>query len=91
MNTSTPLDTEYTDTSFAYTVHNDGDEQTARGVGAAIIRDLEKQMAEDIPIWENKAYWTRPILCDGDGRFGLYRQWMRQFFSEDWQAGEDAS
>ncbi len=84
MNTSTPIDEERTDTSFAYTVHHSGDEAAARGVGAAIIRDLEKQMAEDIPIWENKAYWTRPILCEGDGRFGLYRQWMRQFFSESW-------
>jgi 3-ketosteroid 9alpha-monooxygenase subunit A len=82
INTSTPIDEEHTDTSFAYTVHHEGDEQRARGVGAAIIRDLEKQMNEDIPIWENKAYWTRPVLCDGDGRFGLYRKWMSQFFSE---------
>ncbi len=81
INTSTPIDEEYTDTSFAYTVHSEGDEQTARGVGAAIIRDLEKQMNEDIPIWENKAYWTRPVLCDGDGSLGLYRGWMSQFFS----------
>lgn len=84
INTSTPIDEEYTDTSFAYTVHVEGDESTARGVGTAIIRDLEKQMGEDIPIWENKAYWKRPVLCDGDGKFGVYRKWMRQFFSEDW-------
>ena len=42
-------------------------------------------MAEDIVIWENKRYWTRPVLCDGDGDFGTYRRWMRQFFSEDWK------
>ena len=41
--------------------------RAARGVGAAIIRDLEKQMNEDIPIWENKVYHARPLLCDGDG------------------------
>lgn len=82
VNTSTPIDEERTDTSFAYTVRHAGDEQKARGVGSAIIRDLEKQMNEDIPIWENKAYWTRPVLCDGDGNFGLYRKWMSQFFSE---------
>jgi phenylpropionate dioxygenase-like ring-hydroxylating dioxygenase large terminal subunit len=85
VNTSTPIDEEYTDTSFAYTVHTGGDEAVARGVGAAIIRDLEKQMSEDIPIWENKAYFTRPLLCDGDGQFGVYRRWMRQFFSEEWK------
>ena len=56
----------------------------ARGVGAAIIRDLEKQMNEDIPIWEHKKYFRNPVLCDGDGQFGVYRRWMRQFFSEEW-------
>ena len=84
VNTSTPIDEETSDTSFAYTVNIGSDEKAARGVGAAIIRDLEKQMGEDIPIWENKKYFEQPLLCDGDGKFGIYRKWMRQFFSEDW-------
>ena len=84
VNTSTPVDEETSDTSFAYTVNTAGDEETARGVGAAIIKDLEKQMNEDIPIWENKKYFKQPLLCDGDGKFGVYRKWMRQFFSEEW-------
>ena len=91
INTSTPIDEESTDTSFAYTVNTEGGEKAARGVGAAIIRDLEKQMAEDIPIWENKKYYTRPLLCDGDGRFNVYRRWMRQFFSEEWDGNAGAS
>jgi nitrite reductase/ring-hydroxylating ferredoxin subunit len=82
VNTSTPIDEDYTDTSFAYTVNTSGDEKKARGVGAAIIKDLEKQMSEDIPIWENKKYFSRPMLCDGDGDFGVYRRWMQQFFDE---------
>jgi hypothetical protein len=69
-----------TDVSFAYTVSRAGGADRARGVGAAIIRDLEHQMAQDIPIWEHKAYHERPALCDGDGPFGVYRRWMRQFF-----------
>ncbi len=83
LNTSTPIDEEYTDTSFAYIVNTAGDEKRARGVGAAIIKDLEKQMSEDIPIWENKKYYERPLLCDGDGTIGMYRRWMRQFFSQE--------
>jgi nitrite reductase/ring-hydroxylating ferredoxin subunit len=83
VNTSTPIDEELTDTSFAYTVNTAGDPEKARGVGAAIIKDLEKQMSEDIPIWENKKYFSRPLLCDGDGDFGVYRRWMRQFFQEE--------
>jgi 3-ketosteroid 9alpha-monooxygenase subunit A len=84
VNTSTPIDEETSDTSFAYTVNTSGDAEAARNVGAAIIRDLEKQMAEDIPIWEHKKYFAKPLLCDGDGKFSVYRRWMRQFFSEEW-------
>jgi 3-ketosteroid 9alpha-monooxygenase subunit A len=85
VNTSTPIDEETTDTSFAYSVNISGDEKLARGVGAAIIRDLEKQMSEDIPIWENKKYYARPMLCDGDGPIGTYRKWMSQFFRSESQ------
>lgn len=83
VNTSTPIDDEYTDVSFAYTINAEGNEQKARGVGAAIVRDLEKQFDEDRPIWENKKYYARPMLCDGDGKFGVYRRWMSQFFGQE--------
>jgi len=83
VNTATPIDDETTDVSFAYTVRRAPDGAYER-VGAARIRDLEKQFEQERPIWENKAYWPRPTLCDGDGDFGTYRRWMRQFFSEEW-------
>lgn len=81
INTSTPIDEETTDTSFAYSVRRTDDPERAERIGAAMIRDLEKQMNQDIAIWENKKYYERPLLCDGDGPFGVYRRWMRQFFS----------
>jgi 3-ketosteroid 9alpha-monooxygenase subunit A len=84
MNTTVPIDEDTTDVSFAYTVCTKGDANRARGVGAAIIRDLEHQMAQDIPIWEHKKYWTKPMLCDGDGPIAVYRRWMKQFFDERW-------
>lgn len=84
LNTATPVDEETTDVSFAYSIRRTAGAEALRGVGAAMIRDLEKQMAQDIRIWEHKAYWERPVLCDGDGPFGVYRRWMRQFFSAEW-------
>ena len=84
VNTIVPIDPQTTDVSFAYTVCTKQGADHARGVGAAIIRDLEKQMAQDIPIWENKKYWTRPLLCDGDGPLAVYRRWMKQFIDETW-------
>jgi len=81
INTATPIDEDTTDVSFAYSVKKSAGDAHA-GVGAALIRDLEKQMAQDIAIWENKRHHERPLLCDGDGPIGVYRRWMRQFFSE---------
>jgi phenylpropionate dioxygenase-like ring-hydroxylating dioxygenase large terminal subunit len=80
MNTATPIDEEYTDVSFAYTVRTEGDPHKER-LAQAVIKDLEAQFDNDLPIWENKAYFERPVLCDGDGPVGLYRKWYRQFFS----------
>jgi hypothetical protein len=84
INTATPIDEEHTDVSFAYSVCKRDGADSKSGVGAAIIKDLEKQMGQDIPIWENKKYFDRPTLCEADGHFGVYRKWMRQFFSEEW-------
>ena len=90
MNTATPIDEERTDVSFAYSVKRSGGAESQRGVGAALIRDLERQMEQDIVIWEHKKYFEKPLLCDGDGAFPVYRRWMRQFFAESaWTRNEE--
>ena len=46
---------------FAFTQRKENGHASRRGgVGAAIIRDIVKQMSEDIPIWENKVYLHAP-------------------------------
>ena len=45
---------------------------------AAVIRELE----QDIPIWENKIYISPPVLCDGDGPIGIFRKWVKQFYTD---------
>jgi len=90
VNTATPIDDDYTDVSFAYSVKQGAGRSSRQGVGAALIRDLENQMAQDIVIWENKKYFEKPLLCDGDGAFPVYRRWMRQFFADAvWSAREE--
>ena len=78
----TPIDGEYVDVRFSFSVKSLGDERTTRGVGRALIADIDKQMREDIPIWEYKAFLDRPVLCDGDGPIGLFRTWCKQFYTE---------
>jgi phenylpropionate dioxygenase-like ring-hydroxylating dioxygenase large terminal subunit len=79
VNTSTPIDEETTETSFLYSVKTDGEERKEH-LAQKIVKDLLQQFENDIAIWENKAYWPKPVLCDGDGPFGEYRKWMQQFF-----------
>ena len=79
MNTCTPIDEEETDVSFLYTVKTEGDERKER-LAKKVVADLVQQFENDRPIWENKAYWSGPLLCDGDGPLPVYRSWMQQFF-----------
>ena len=81
LNAQTPIDDEYTDIRFDFVQRKENGAAPRGGVGAAIIRDIVKQMNEDIPIWENKAYLPRPILCDGDGPIAEFRRWSEQFYS----------
>ncbi|HYC53778.1 MAG TPA: Rieske 2Fe-2S domain-containing protein [Candidatus Binatia bacterium] len=78
----TPIDGEHVDVRFSFSVKKIGDAGTTRGVGKALIADIDKQMSEDIPIWENKVFLDRPMLCDGDGPIGVFRGWCKQFYGE---------
>jgi hypothetical protein len=52
-------------------------EMVAKKFRSAVVRELE----QDIPIWENKIYISPPVLCDGDGPIGIFRKWVRQFYT----------
>jgi predicted lipid carrier protein YhbT len=41
-----------------------------------------RNLDDDAPIWARKRYLVRPVLCEGDGPYGLLRRWTRQFFPE---------
>jgi 3-ketosteroid 9alpha-monooxygenase subunit A len=84
----TPIDDEYVDTRFAFTVRKLPHKDVTKTVGRAFIAEIERQLEQDIPIWENKRYVSRPLLCDGDGPIGLYRRWARQFYGDPEPAAE---
>ena len=37
----------------------------------------------DLPIWDNKIYKEKPLLCDGDGKIIEFRKWFSQFYNFD--------
>ncbi|MCA9503597.1 MAG: Rieske 2Fe-2S domain-containing protein [Myxococcales bacterium] len=77
LNCMLPIDAETTDLTVVF-LQPAGTED--RGIARAICRDLERQVGEDIPIWEHKRYLKRPVLCDGDGPIADYRRWCLQFY-----------
>jgi hypothetical protein len=77
--TVTPVDDEYLDARFAFTVKKLDDPELTELVVHQVVDDVARQVEEDSVIWENKKYLERPVLCDGDGPIALYRKWARQF------------
>lgn len=85
----TPIDGENVDVRFNFSLKKLGGADATRGVGAAFIKEVSRQLEQDIPIWENKIQWERPVLCDGDGPIGLFRKWSRQFYANE-ESGSSA-
>ena len=79
--TQTPIDDDHVQLRFHFTVKKTGGAEMARGVGKAFVAEVSRQVEQDIPIWENKIQYERPLLCDGDGPIALFRKWCTQFYS----------
>jgi nitrite reductase/ring-hydroxylating ferredoxin subunit len=79
----TPIDGEYVDVRFSFMVKKLGNDNATAGVGKAFIAEIERQLGQDIPIWEHKVMVMRPVLCDGDGPIGVYRRWAKQFYQAE--------
>lgn len=82
VNSVTAIDEEYLDVRFAFTVKKVGGADVTRGVAMAFIKEIERQLEQDVPIWENKRHVKPPILTDGDGPIARYRRWCKQFYAD---------
>ena len=51
-----------------------------RRVGEALVRDLRKQMEEDIVIFDHKVWVDPPALAPDDGPIVRFRKWASQFY-----------
>jgi nitrite reductase/ring-hydroxylating ferredoxin subunit len=83
--TGTPIDGEYVDQMFSYTQRTEQDSERER-LGKALLRDLEKQMNEDIVVFEHKRYWKSPLLVPEDGPIADYRRRVRAQYTGDFAA-----
>lgn len=79
---TTPISADRCVLRFNFRFKTMGDEETTRNVGNAFVREVDKQVLEDKPIWEHKAHLVRPALADNDGPFMKFRKWAAQFYAE---------
>jgi 3-ketosteroid 9alpha-monooxygenase subunit A len=83
----TPIDAEHTHLRWQM-YHAPGLSEGRMRVTAARIRDLVKQVNQDIPIWNAKIYRTEPLLVKGDGPMLAYRRQYARFYQFD-DAGDN--
>jgi hypothetical protein len=76
----TPIDHESVHQRMSFLVKKQDSEAATQGLGRAFAAEIARQFSEDIPIWENKQYSDRPVLCDGDGPIATLRTWSQQFY-----------
>jgi 3-ketosteroid 9alpha-monooxygenase subunit A len=81
---TTPIDWELTRSIKLYRVKRLGDSDEGRArtrrVGEALVRDLRKQMEEDIVIFDHKVWVDPPALAPDDGPIVRFRKWASQFY-----------
>jgi hypothetical protein len=56
-------------------------------IGQAFYQEVNRQVRQDIPIWEHKIYRAKPQLCNGDGPINQFRKWAAQFYVSDKHPG----
>ena len=77
LSSTTPIDEENVKVRWVFSARK------ADGADAAenLANGLTSGVSQDLPIWENKRYRERPILCEGDGPIMQYRKWAAQFYA----------
>jgi phenylpropionate dioxygenase-like ring-hydroxylating dioxygenase large terminal subunit len=83
--TTTPIDDEKTQVRFNFLVRKFDDERLTSTVAGAFVKEINKQVQEDRPIWEHKAFIPRPALADTDGPILQFRKWYSQFYAEAYE------
>lgn len=77
-----PIEADVTEQVFQVYYRNPAGDEKIDRIGQAFAKEVNRQLREDQPIWENKIYRDKPYLCDGDGPFLKFRRWAKQFYVE---------
>jgi 3-ketosteroid 9alpha-monooxygenase subunit A len=83
--TTTPIDENHTQIRFNFAVRKFDDAKMTSTVAGAFVAEINKQVQEDTPIWENKTFLPVPALADTDGPIIKFRKWYSQFYAESYE------
>ncbi len=83
--TTTPIDENSTQVRFNFIVRKFDDEKVTSTVADAFVKEINKQIQEDRPIWEHKRFLPSPALADTDGPILKFRKWYSQFYAEPYE------
>lgn len=74
-----PVDEEYTNHRMTFSIKKTRVPGWSRVVRRFLLWQMMKTYHEDMQIWENKEYHSRPVLCDGDKGIMKLRRWYGRF------------
>jgi len=83
--TTTPIDENRTQVRFNFVVRKFDDDKLTSTVADAFVKEINKQIQEDRPIWEHKVFLPTPALADTDGPIMQFRRWYSQFYAEPYE------
>jgi nitrite reductase/ring-hydroxylating ferredoxin subunit len=83
--TTTPIDENHTQIRFNFAVRKFDDANMTSTVADAFVKEINKQVQEDRPIWEHKHFLPSPALADTDGPILKFRKWYSQFYAEPYE------
>lgn len=61
-----------------------------RTMNRILMSMQERDVLQDVVIWQQKSYRRRPRLCRSDGAIGKYRRYCRQFYPNASHAGRNS-
>ena len=78
---TTPVDGEHVDARFGFSMRKLASDDMTGMVAAMVQASFEKEVDQDIPIWENKVYRDPPVITKTEKLILEHRRWCEQFYS----------
>jgi len=80
VNAHTPVDETRVDLRFGVMIEKQSSEKKTQAFSDGYSTNLREGFLQDVRIWENKVFRSKPILADGDGPIMKLRKWYAQFY-----------